>query len=77
MALDIVKDRGGSRELQAIFIAGLVESDAWSLLVTLAETMGQDQLAAEFREALAREEDHVARLRAWLQDCLKDREDRS
>jgi ferritin-like metal-binding protein YciE len=32
------------------------------VLVTLAETMGQDELAADFRAVLAEEEEHRARL---------------
>jgi len=36
--------------------------------VKLAETMGQDELAADFRAALAQEEEHLARVRAWVQE---------
>src|SRR5690349_17143870 len=40
-------------------------SEAWSVLVSLAAVMGQDELAAEFREAMLQEEEHRARVRAW------------
>ena len=38
------------------------DNEAWAVLVTLAETMGQDELAADFRAVLAEEEEHRARL---------------
>jgi hypothetical protein len=38
------------------------DNAAWAVLVTLAETMGQDELAADFRAVLAEEEEHRARL---------------
>jgi rubrerythrin len=41
------------------------------MLVVLAEKMGQDELAARFREALVDEEDHLERVRLWLQSSLE------
>ena len=66
MGPDILNEKHLPLELQDILITGLADSGAWSLLVAVAETLGHDQLAAEFREALARQEDHLARVRASL-----------
>jgi ferritin-like protein len=60
-----------TQSLEAILIAELTDNDAWTMLVNLADKMGQDELAAEFREALLQEEDHLDRVRTWLQDSLE------
>jgi hypothetical protein len=68
MTLDIRKASVPLESLEAILVAGMAGDDAWALLVKLAETMGQDELAADFRAALAQEEEHLARVRAWVQE---------
>jgi rubrerythrin len=60
-----------TQSLEAILTAELTDNDAWSMLVTLAQKMGQDELAAEFREALLEEEEHLALVRTWLQSSLE------
>jgi hypothetical protein len=65
MALDVRTTLNQS--LEAILVAELADNVAWAVLVDLAETMGQDTLAADFREARAQQEEHLARLRTWLQ----------
>jgi rubrerythrin len=60
-----------TQALQAIVIAELADTDCWSMLATLAEKMGQDELAGDFREALSEEEIHLERVRGWLQSSLE------
>jgi rubrerythrin len=57
--------------LQALLVAELADNDGWALLITLAEKMDQDELAAGFRDALEEEEEHLIRVRAWLQTSLE------
>jgi rubrerythrin len=52
--------------LQAVLVAELTDTDGWFLLATLAERLGHDKLAAEFREAQIREATHLERVRSWL-----------
>lgn len=52
--------------LAALLQAELTDTAGWELLVSLAESMGQDAMAEDFRVALANEERHVARVREWL-----------
>jgi rubrerythrin len=60
-----------TQSLAAILVAELADNDSWSTLATLAEKMGQDELAGDFREALAEEEIHLDRVRAWVQSSLE------
>ncbi|HEY0710258.1 MAG TPA: ferritin-like domain-containing protein, partial [Polyangia bacterium] len=52
--------------LHAIHIAELADNDAWSMLADLAEGMGHEEMAANFRQALADEERHLEYVRTWL-----------
>jgi len=52
--------------LKAILIAELADNDAWTTLADLAERMDLEDLAAEFRNALAVEEEHLTRVRGWV-----------
>lgn len=54
------------QSLQALLIAELADNDGWAVLINLAEGFGQDQMAADFRSALAAEERHLAKVRGWL-----------
>jgi rubrerythrin len=56
--------------LHAIHMAELVDTDSWLVLADLADRMGHDDLAAGFRQALAEEELHLARVRAWLTTAI-------
>jgi rubrerythrin len=55
-----------NESLKAILTAELVDNDSWLLLADVAERLGHDEMAGEFRRALAEEEDHLARVRSWL-----------
>lgn len=52
--------------LNAALIAELTDNASWELLTELAEQAGQDRLVAQFQEALAAEEQHLAFVRSWL-----------
>jgi rubrerythrin len=52
--------------LQAILIAELTDNDGWLTLVDVAARLGHDEMAEQFQEALAEEEEHLARVRSWL-----------
>ena len=53
--------------LNAMLTAELTDVDAWSLLATLAEGIGEDELAKRFREALLQENHHLQMVRGWYQ----------
>ena len=55
-----------SQALHALLVLEDVDVDGWNLLVEIAEKRGQDELANQFRDALAVEETHKARVREWL-----------
>ncbi len=55
-----------NESLKAVLTAELVDNDSWLMLADLAERLGHTRMAAEFRRALAEEEDHLARVRSWL-----------
>ncbi len=53
--------------LEAILTAELVDNDGWSLLVRLAKATGHPLIATEFESALLVEEEHLAKVRSWVQ----------
>jgi rubrerythrin len=57
--------------LEAILAAELIDQDAWTTLIRLAEGLGHDELAARFQAALAEEAGHVGRVRGWLLNALE------
>jgi len=52
--------------LKVILAAELADNDGWLTLADLAARLGHEDLAERFRRALADEEDHLARVRAWV-----------
>jgi len=56
--------------LNAMLVAELTDVDAWNLLATLAEGIGEDQLAKRFRDALLEENHHLQMVRGWYQKCV-------
>lgn len=60
-----------SQALQTLLAAELIDNASWELLIELAEGFGQDELVNEFSQALANEQRHEARVRAWLADDLQ------
>ncbi|HEX2573324.1 MAG TPA: ferritin-like domain-containing protein [Polyangia bacterium] len=59
-----------TQALHALLTAELVDNDGWLVLADLADRLGHDNLAADFRTALVEEEEHLARVRAWLAAAL-------
>ncbi|HVT06087.1 MAG TPA: ferritin-like domain-containing protein [Polyangia bacterium] len=60
-----------NESLKAVLAAELVDNDSWLTLSDVAERLGHAEMAAEFRGALAQEEDHLARVRSWLNVALE------
>jgi len=52
--------------LKVMLAAELTDNDGWQTLIDVAAGLGKDDLAASFRDALAEEEEHLARVRTWL-----------
>lgn len=54
--------------LEAILIAELADNDGWTLLASLAERLGHEELANKFRVALSEEQEHLRRVRGWVME---------
>jgi rubrerythrin len=54
------------QSLEAILIAELADNACWEALVELAQGAGEDKLVQPFQEALRNEQDHLAKVQAWL-----------
>lgn len=54
------------QSLHAIHVAELADNDGWTLLINLAQQMGQDDMVANFRRALEEEDRHLQALRQWM-----------
>lgn len=57
--------------LETLLAAELIDNASWELLIELADGFGQDALVNDFRNALANEQRHEMRVRAWLADELQ------
>lgn len=55
-----------SQSLHAILVAELADKDGWDMLMALADELGQDKMAADFRHANEQEGEHLAAVRRWL-----------
>jgi hypothetical protein len=55
-----------SQAPRALLVLEDVDADGWDMLVEVAASTRQDQLASRFRDALATEETHKERVRGWL-----------
>jgi ferritin-like protein len=60
-----------AQALETILAAELIDNASWELLIELAQGFGQDELANEFTQALANEQRHEMRVRAWLSTELQ------
>jgi rubrerythrin len=56
-----------AQTLQVALAAELVDVASWEMLIMMAERMAQDGMAKRFREALVRENDHLAKVRGWCE----------
>ena len=57
--------------LDTLLAAELVDNDGWKLLIALTEGMGQPEMAKRFTECLAQEDEHLAKVRAWVAQRLE------
>lgn len=56
--------------LDALLTAELVDNDGWKTLITMAEAIGQQELAQRFTDALAEEDEHLQKVRVWITERL-------
>lgn len=56
--------------LQTLLAAELIDVASWELLIELSRGFGFDDMAGQFSEALASENLHLERVRAWLSTAL-------
>lgn len=62
-----------AQSLHAIHIAELADNDGWQILIKLALQLGQDDMAAQFKQALAEEDRHLAVIRQVMEQmCLSE-----
>jgi rubrerythrin len=52
--------------LEVVLVAELTDNECWEALVALTRVGGEESLAGHFEQALAREREHLARVRAWV-----------
>jgi len=60
-----------SQALQTLLAAELVDVASWELLISLSEQLDHTEWTSRFADALASENEHLARVRAWLVDALE------
>jgi len=58
--------------LQVMLTAELTDNDGWQLLIQLADSLGYEDMKAEFETAHANEEEHLVNVRNWLSECVLD-----
>jgi hypothetical protein len=56
--------------LDIMLVVELGDNDSWLLLSELAESLGFDDLASQFRVALSEEDDHLAKVRNWVSTAI-------
>ena len=52
--------------LSALLTAELTNNEGWQILVQIAENLGLTELADQFEDASATEEEHLEKVRGWL-----------
>ncbi len=55
------------QSLEAILIAELTDNDSWASLIELARDGGESEVAQRFEAARRTEEEHLYKVRSWLQ----------
>lgn len=62
-----------AQSIHAIHIAELADNDGWQILIKLAMQLGQHDMAAQFKQALAEEDRHLAVIRQVMEQmCLSE-----
>jgi ferritin-like metal-binding protein YciE len=59
-----------SQSLNATLAAELIDVASWDLLARLARSMGQDEMATRFEEALRHENEHLATIGGWVEELV-------
>ena len=54
--------------LEALLIAELADYDGWTMLIHMADSMGESDLSSRFGQALGEEREHLTTVRSWLND---------
>ncbi|CAM3099117.1 Uncharacterised protein [Ectopseudomonas mendocina] len=57
-----------AQSLNALLTAELTDNAGWELLIELADTCGQTEIAESFYKALSQEQVHLETIRGWLRD---------
>ena len=57
--------------LDAILIAEAADNEGWKLLIDLADSLGEKEMARMFRQALAEEDAHLEQVRQWITGMVK------
>lgn len=58
--------------LNAMLIAELTDNAGWELLISLAENAGETEVVGRFLAALAEEQQHMAVVKAWLNELVAE-----
>ena len=53
--------------LNGLLVAELADGAGWELLIALADAVGQEKLTEKFGEALQTEQEHLLKVKTWLQ----------
>ncbi len=61
-----------AQALSTLLAAEVIDNASWELLIDLATQFGQDELAAQFTEALAAEQRHEVTVRQWMATALTE-----
>ena len=59
-----------AQALSTLLAAEVIDNASWELLIELAQDFGQDELVAQFTQALAAEQKHEAMVTAWMSAAL-------
>jgi rubrerythrin len=62
-----------AQSLNAMLTAELTDNAGWELLIDLARESGHDDIAQRFETALTQEQEHLRKVRGWLEDALLSR----
>jgi hypothetical protein len=57
--------------LETLLVVELADNDGWRILISMAEGLGQDDLAQRFTAALAEEDVHLTSIRRWVSERLE------
>ena len=60
-----------AQSLTAILTAELTDNAGWEMLITLAESAGQPDMAEQFAAALEAEQQHLLIVRGWLETLMQ------